>query len=58
MENSSELLELSYTDQVGLVWVSGSCYYTGSIKDEPYWISRENRLELIEQPSINKVRLV
>jgi hypothetical protein len=31
---------------------------TGSIKDDPYWTSRVNSLELIELSSINKVSLV
>ena len=31
---------------------------TGLIIDDPYWTSRENSLELIELPSINKVSLV
>jgi hypothetical protein len=28
------------------------------IRDDPYWTSRENSLELIELSSINKVSLV
>ena len=35
-----------------------SCSNTGSIRDDPYWTSRENSLELIELSSINKVSLV
>jgi hypothetical protein len=35
-----------------------SCGNTGSIRDDPYWTSRENSLELIELSSINKVSLV
>ena len=35
-----------------------SCGNTGSIRDDPYWISRKNSLELIELSSINKVSLV
>jgi hypothetical protein len=31
---------------------------TGSIRDDPYWTSRENSLELIKLSSINKVSLV
>ena len=31
---------------------------TGSIRDDPYWTSRETSLELIELSSINKVSLV
>ncbi len=40
-----------------LVWVS-SCSNTGSIRDDTYWTSRKNSLELIELSSINKVSLV
>ena len=29
----------------------------GSIRDNPYWMSKENSLELIELSSINKVSL-
>ena len=29
-----------------------------SIRDDPYWTSRKNSLELIELSSINKVSLV
>ena len=35
-----------------------SCSNTGSIRDDHYWTSRENSLELIELSSINKVSLV
>ena len=35
-----------------------SCSITGSIRDDPYWTSRENSLELIELPSINIISLV
>ena len=31
---------------------------TGSIRDDPYWTSRNNSLEMTELPSINKVSLV
>ena len=34
------------------------CSNTGSIRDDPYWTSRENSLELIELSSINIVSLV
>jgi hypothetical protein len=30
---------------------------TGSIRDDPYWISRKNSLELMELSSITKVSL-
>ena len=39
-------------NKVGLGWVS-SCSNTGSIRDDPYWTSRENNLELIELSSTN-----
>ena len=42
---------------VSLIWVS-SCSNTGSIRDDPYWTSRKNNLELIELSSINKVSLI
>jgi hypothetical protein len=35
-----------------------SCGNTGSIRDDPYWTSRENSLELMELSSRNKVSLV
>ncbi len=38
-------------------WVS-SCSNIGSTRDDPYWISRKNSLELIELSNINKVSLV
>ena len=34
------------------------CSNTGSIRDDPYWTSKKNSLELIELSSINKVSLV
>ena len=55
--NSLELIELSSITKVSLVQVS-SCSKTGSIRDDPYWISRKNSLELIELSSMNKVSLV
>ena len=42
--NSLELVDLS---KVSFVQVS-SCTNTGSIRDDPYWISRKNSLEMIE----------
>ena len=38
-------------------WVS-TYRNSGSIRDDPYWTSRENSLKLIELSSINKVSLV
>jgi hypothetical protein len=35
-----------------------SCSNTGSIRDNPYWTSRKNSLELIELSNINKVGLI
>ena len=46
-KNSLELIELSSINKVGLVEVS-SCSNTGSVKDDPYWTSRKNSLELID----------
>jgi hypothetical protein len=43
--------------KVSLIKVS-SCSKTGSIRDDPYWTSRKNNLELIELSSINKISLV
>ena len=34
------------------------CSNTGSVRDDPYWTSRKNSLELIELFSMNKVSLV
>ena len=47
-------MELSSINIVSLVLVS----YTGSIRDDPYWTSMKNSLELIELSSINIVSLV
>ena len=44
-------------NKVSLVLVF-SCSNTGSIRDDPYWTSRKNSLELIELSCINKVSLV
>ncbi len=55
-------LKVFHTRQVGLVHVpfqfGSSKVYRGSIRDDAYWISRKNSLELIELSSINKVSLV
>jgi hypothetical protein len=37
---------------------NSSCKNTESIRDDPYWTSRKNSLELIELSSINNVLLV
>ena len=50
-------MEISSINKVSLVWVS-KCRNTGSVRDDPYWTSRKNSLELIELSSINKVSLV
>ena len=44
-------MELSYSKQ-------SLDFLNGSIRDDPYWISRKNGLELIKLSSINKVSLV
>ena len=49
--------ELSSVNKFSLVQVS-SCSNTALIRDDPYWTSRKNSLELIELSSINKVSLV
>ena len=51
------MIELSSINKVSLVQVS-FCSKTGSIRDDPYWTSRKNSLELIELSNINKVSLV
>ena len=56
-ENSLELIELSSINKVILVNVS-SCSNTETIRDDPYWTSRENSLEMIELSSINEASLV
>ena len=43
--------------EMKLVYIS-SCINTVSIRDDSYWTSRRNSLELIESSSINKVSLV
>ncbi len=43
--NSLELMEISSSN-------------SGSIRDDPYWISKKSSLELIELSSINKDSLV
>jgi hypothetical protein len=42
----AEVIELSSINKVSLVYVS-SCSNTGSVRDDPYWTSRKNSLELI-----------
>ena len=46
----------SYCPKAILVSVF-SCSNTGSIRDDPYWTSRKNSLELIGLSSLNKVSL-
>ena len=46
-----ELIELSSINKGSLVWVSSSSN-TGLIRDDLYWTSRKNSLELIELSSI------
>ena len=43
--------------RVSLLLSISFCSNTGSIRDDPYWISRKNSVELIELSSINKVSL-
>jgi hypothetical protein len=56
MENSLELISLVPSIKKFVLVSSGS--NTGSVRDQPYWTSRKNSLELIELSSINKVVLV
>jgi hypothetical protein len=44
--------------RISLATLISSCSNTGSIRDDLYWTSKENILELIELSSINKVSLV
>ena len=48
---------IQYINKVSLVKVS-FCSNIGSIRDDPYWTSRKNSLELIKLFSMNKVSLV
>ena len=51
-------MELSnINNNVSLVQVS-TCNNTGSIRDDSYWTSRKNNIELMELFSINKFSLV
>ena len=52
------LVILLYLSPVSAKILVSSCSNTGSIRDDPYWISRKNSLELIELSSIKKVSLV
>ena len=52
-ENSLELVVKNH-NKVSLTRVS-FCSNTESIRDDPYWTSRKNSLQLIELSSINKV---
>ena len=49
--------QLSHENRTQFVRVS-FCSNTGSIRDDSYWTSRNNSLELTELSSINKVSLV
>ena len=44
--------ELASINKVSLVYVS-CCSNTGSIRDDPYWTSRKNSLELIKYFELN-----
>ena len=44
--------------QVYMFSLGSFCSNTGSTRDNPYWTSRKNSLELIELSGINKVSLV
>jgi hypothetical protein len=47
----------AHTNLISYVKFHGK-YMTGSIRDDPYWTSRKNSLDLIELSSIDKVGLV
>ena len=49
-------MELSSINEVCLVQVSSCC--TVSKRDDPYWTSRKNSLDVIELSGIHKDRLV
>ena len=49
---------LTPPNTAGFLLVHSVCSNTASIRDEPYWTSRKNSLELIELSSINTVSLV
>ena len=51
------MIELFSINKVTLVQVS-FCSNIGSIRDDPYWTSRKNSLEIIELSSLSKVSLV
>ena len=53
-ENRLEIVEVASINKVSLVQVS-SCSNIESIRDDPYWTSRKNSLELIELSHINTV---
>ena len=53
----SSLLEQLRTYRA-IQYIISSCSNTGSTRDDPYWASRKNSLELIELSSRNKVSLV
>jgi hypothetical protein len=53
-----KLLCLLPVSMLFLFEVPVDCSNTRSIRDDTYWTSRENSLELIELSSINKVSLV
>ena len=51
-------IELSKYNKVSLSLVQVPPLVVSDIRDDPYWISRKNSLELIELSSKNKVSLV
>ena len=52
----AQLKEINVILNKNIISTEGS--NTESIRDDPYWTSRKNSLELIELSSINKVSLV
>jgi hypothetical protein len=61
-DRKEEISDVKFSPGMGRMWFAAglfsSCSNTGSIRDDPYWTSRENSLELIYLSSINKVSLV
>ena len=53
--NTYKKIEIEYKVYFSLV---SSYSNTGSIRDDPFWTSRKNSLELIELSNINKLKLI
>ena len=53
--NTYKKIEIEYKVYFSLV---SSYSNTGSIRDDPYWTSRKNSLELVKLSNINKLKLI